>query len=272
METELTLDTPDDRPSELADAEPTTDEPARRAILDALALVHRRRHGSLGTCQRGRHEGPFGSVVPFTLDAEGRPLMYLATISEHSRNLKACPQASLLVYDEPEDHQDVQERARVCLVGHAELVPEEERGEAWERYQGRLPAARAYARTHDFELWRLVPRRIRWIGGFGAIRWLSAALWRELLETDPLRDRPEVIEHMNEDHLDAVQEFYRAYRGEVPQDVRMVGLDRFGMRFTSERGPLRVEFDEPADLESVRPAVVGALHAARARIAHLAES
>src|ERR1700722_365933 len=51
----------------------------------------------LSTLSR-KHAGfPFGSLMPYALDAEGRPLFLISNMAMHTQNLKASPQASLFV-------------------------------------------------------------------------------------------------------------------------------------------------------------------------------
>src|SRR5512134_3421962 len=70
--------------------EPTFAERAR-------TLLHLARSGALATVSR-RHPGhPFASVMPYALDARGRPLFLISTMAMHTHNLLADPRASLLV-------------------------------------------------------------------------------------------------------------------------------------------------------------------------------
>jgi hypothetical protein len=237
------------------------------ATKSALELLRRRPHGVLGTLSRTSEGAPFGSVAPYALDRFGAPLVYVAGIAEHTRNLKADPRVSLLVHDEVPDGQDIQTCARLCVMGTAAPVAEAEAEDAWARYRARLPAADGYRRTHDFSLWRLEPARLRWIGGFGEIFWLRPDDFRLRPEADPLHDHVRgIVDHMNEDHVDAIQTFYEVAHGTRPEAPRMVGIDTFGMDFEDELGRLRVDFATPATPESVRMEVIDALERARARL------
>ena len=45
-----------------------------------------------------KHAGfPFGSLMPYALDSEGRPLFLISNMAMHTQNLKADPRASLFV-------------------------------------------------------------------------------------------------------------------------------------------------------------------------------
>ncbi len=239
-----------------------------QATADAKTLLRRRRDGVLGTLSAKAEGAPFGSVAPYALDRTGAPLIYIAGIAEHTRNLRADPRASLLVFDPPVGEEDIQTHARICVMGVAAPVPDDEKADAWARYAARLPAAAGYRRTHDFSLWRISTTRIRWIGGFGEIFWLHA----EDFIIDPAQDVLQetargTIDHMNEDHRDAIEDFFEAGWGHRPAEARMVGVDAFGMDFDSAEGRLRVDFETPVTLDSLRPEVIATLKRHRARIA-----
>ena len=55
------------------------------------------RIGSLSTLSRKQPGFPFGSVMPYGLDEQGRPVFLISTMAMHTQNLRADPRASLLV-------------------------------------------------------------------------------------------------------------------------------------------------------------------------------
>src|SRR6266705_3365225 len=73
-----------------AAAEPTYAERAR-------TMVYVGRIGSLSTLSRKQQGFPFGSVMPYGLDGQGRPLFLISTMAMHTQNVQADPRASLLV-------------------------------------------------------------------------------------------------------------------------------------------------------------------------------
>lgn len=239
-----------------------------QASAEALTMLRATRHAVLGTLSKRADAAPFGSVAPYALSARGEPLIYVASIAEHTRNLKADPRISLLVHGEVAGEEDIQTKGRLCLMGKASLVPKDELDDGWARYRERVPAAQTYRQTHGFDLWKIEVERVRWIGGFGEIFWLDAADFVLAPESDPLQPSHErVVSHMNEDHLDAIQDFYEAYAGGRPEAPRMVGVDQLGMDFEApELGRLRVSFPAPTSPDGVRADVVAALRQARTRL------
>ena len=163
---------------------PMANDPELRET--ARAHLRQGRAGALATLSTAeRIEGfPFGSVVPYALDDRDQPLLLLASIAQHTRNLQADPRASLMV-TQPDVDGDPQSGWRATLIGEAErlvtaadreadvVVSQAELDDIVSRYAAIVPAAASYHETHNFHYWRLRPRRIRYIGGFGKIRWLE---------------------------------------------------------------------------------------------------
>jgi putative heme iron utilization protein len=59
---------------------------------------------------------------------------------------------------------------------------------------------------------------------------------------------PRIINHMNEDHADALQLYVRAFSDAAPKgNVRMTAIDAEGMtlRLSSSEAPVRIPFDPP---------------------------
>ena len=63
----------------------------------ARQLLLKEYRGVLSTHSQAMPGFPFGSVVPYCLDARGWPLLLISRIAQHTRNLKADARCSLLV-------------------------------------------------------------------------------------------------------------------------------------------------------------------------------
>lgn len=255
---------PNDPSSSPEEREESQDISREAAAREAGALLRRRRDGVLSTLSRKYGGFPFGSVAPYALDARGQPLIYVATIAEHTRNLLADERASLLVQEDA-GGGDVQAHGRVTLLVRGRRVEGAALADVRARYVARVPAAVSYAETHDFVFFRLELERARFIGGFGRIFWLEA---EELLEpaADPLAAGARgIVEHMNTDHSDALLLYCRAFKQVSPTSARMVGVDRWGfdVECTSPDVRLRFDFDAPVSMETIRGAVVELVKRAR---------
>ena len=103
-------------------AEPTFAERAR-------TLLYLGRIGTLSTLSRKLPGFPFGSVMPYGLDENGRPVFLISTMAMHTQNLLADSRASLLV-TQPDASGDPLGASRVTLLGNVLPIPEQEVAEA----------------------------------------------------------------------------------------------------------------------------------------------
>jgi heme iron utilization protein len=67
----------------------------------ACTLMYLGRVGTFSTLSRKQPGFPFGSVMPYGLDDQGRPIFLVSTLAMHTQNLKADTRASLLVTQRP---------------------------------------------------------------------------------------------------------------------------------------------------------------------------
>jgi len=89
----------------------------------ARTLVHLGRIGSLSTLSRKQPGFPFGSVMPYASDGNGRPIFLISTMAMHTHNLVADPRASLLV-TQPDISRDPLGASRVTLLGRVSTITE----------------------------------------------------------------------------------------------------------------------------------------------------
>jgi putative heme iron utilization protein len=208
----------------------------------ARALLRRSDAGVLSTHSAEMQGFPFGSLAPFALTIEGRPLLYVSRLAEHTRNLGKDPRCCLTVVEAASG--DKQALGRASLLGEAHEIPDAERAAAAARYFALYPESRAYEELGDFSFWRIEPARVRWIGGFGEIRWIERDEWLVATpEWAPGEAR--IVEHMNDDHADAMQEMVRALCGEEPRDVAMLCCDAEGFHLRSSDRPRWIPFAKP---------------------------
>src|SRR6266851_3272568 len=188
-----------------AAAEPTYAERAR-------TLVYVGRIGSLSTLSRKQQGFPFGSVMPYGLDGQGRPVFLISTMAMHTQNVQADPRASLLVA-QPDVVGDPLGASRVTLVGYALPVPEPEVAEARKLYLARYANSKYWVDFEDFSFYRLDVVDVYYVGGFGVMGWVSASEY-DRARPDPLADSTaDIIQHMNADHKDALILLARVFAG-----------------------------------------------------------
>src|SRR5579872_6207947 len=80
-------------------------------------LVYLRHMGTLSTLSRKQPGFPYGSVMPYGLDASGNPTFLVSTMAVHTQNLLANPRASLLVTQSASDEEALG-ASRVALIGN----------------------------------------------------------------------------------------------------------------------------------------------------------
>ena len=143
--------------------------------LSTLKLLQSSRDGILSTHSQDVPGYPFGSVTPYALDQQNRPVILISSLAQHTKNIKINPKVCLTI-TEHSDESNKQSLARLSFIADAILVEDDE--QTCERYLERFPESRAYFGTHDFAFYRLNPVRLRYIGGFGKIFWIEKELFK----------------------------------------------------------------------------------------------
>lgn len=142
-----------------------TDEPTHK-------LVEEVKIATLSTDFKGT---PFGSLVAYSIDAEGRPYIFVSDMAVHTKNIEKNAKASLMVYKE--DKEDLFNSQRITFVGKMVKVDDKEREKLAKEYLKRHPSAETFIEFGDFNFYRLEIERIHVIGGFGDIGWVEPAEW-----------------------------------------------------------------------------------------------
>jgi hypothetical protein len=195
----------------------------------ARTLAHLGRIGSLSTLSRKQPGFPFGSVMPYSLDAEGRPIFLISTMAMHTQNLKADPRASLLV-NQSNGEGDPLGASRVTLLGNVSTVAEAERVQARELYLERYANSKYWVDYEDFAFYRMKVVDVYYVGGFGVMGWVAATEYGGA-QADPLADAMAgIMEHMNADHKDSLVLLARKFAGIEAEEATMTSVDRLGFQ------------------------------------------
>ncbi|MEM9556132.1 MAG: DUF2470 domain-containing protein [Acidobacteriota bacterium] len=239
----------------------------------ARTLIEQEQTASLGTLAPGLDTAkddepashPYVSFVTFALETSD-PILLVSEMAEHTQNLRLDPRASLLAAERRA--ADPLANGRVTLLGSCRPTDDESARAA---YLERLPNAAYYCDFKDFNFWRLRVESIRFIGGYGRMSWVDAAAWRAATP-DPLAPhRERIVEHMNDDHVDAMALLCRTFsKAHDAEQVTMTAVDRYGfeMSVVTERGPrpVRLAFPEAVTTpDAARQALVALVADARAR-------
>ncbi len=260
------------------------DDPASN-VAQWLEDVH---HGTLSTISTvtGLEGYPHGSIVPFAISKDGCPYILVAEIAAHTKNLLTSSKACLFI-SHPNPGGDPQSNWRASILGNfsrvitpsrsGELndeklkmsitISEEEEENMLVRYCQRVPNAESYLKTHNFFFWKMNNiEKVRYIAGFGRICWIEGD---DLLskisdsEIDSIKDGS--IEHMNEDHEDAMITICEGLHKFKPTSVEMIDLDAGGIMMKTSQ-PDRViytSFEKRIKAEDLRFEIVNLVKKAR---------
>lgn len=193
----------------------------------AKTLVHLQRTGSLSTLSRKQPGWPFGSVMPYGLDAQGQPVFLISTMAMHTQNLLGDPRASLLVTP-PESGSDPLGAARVTLMGSVTKVPKEDLAQIRELYLARHANASYWVDFNDFGFFRMAIADIYFVGGFGSMGWVTPEDYAAAA-VDPLADEAShLIREINTEQVETLLLLARVFGKVEAQQATVTALDRLG--------------------------------------------
>jgi putative heme iron utilization protein len=136
------------------------------------AIARAAKTAALSTIAREPAGFPYVSLVAIAFDDAGRALMCLSRLAEHTQNLVARAEASLLVTEETDG--DALAAGRVTILGRCAPVAATEASTSQAVFLAAHPEAARYASLSDFAMYRLDPIAARFIAGFGRMTWVDA--------------------------------------------------------------------------------------------------
>jgi putative heme iron utilization protein len=237
-------------------AEPETPdrEALRRADLwQARCLLRGARSATLGTQTGGQ---PFTALVTPATAPDLSVLLWLSTLSEHTRHLLAEPRCALMVMGEAEG-ANPQTAPRLTVTGLAERI---EDAALKARWLAMHPYAALYADFGDFALWRIRPAGGLFVGGFARATRLRQA---ELLPDPAAVARiaaaeADIVSHCNTDHAGAMAELGGG------GEWRMVAVDVDGCLLGLGEQVRRIAWSAPvSDADGVRAELIALLRRGR---------
>jgi putative heme iron utilization protein len=220
--------------------QPTPDfDPSRLA----RSLLRRSRQGALATLMAGSGD-PYCSLVNLASHPDGSPILLISRLALHTKNLLADSRVSLMLDERAEG--DPLEGARIMLAGRAAEATGGEAEILRRRYLNAHPSAEAFVEFKDFSFFRIVPSGAHLVAGFGRIVDLTPGQF--LIDigdaTALLEAEPGAVEHMNEDHREAMNLYATRLLGADSADWRCTGCDPAGMDMQAGTKTLRLDFPE----------------------------
>jgi heme iron utilization protein len=235
----------------------------------AKTLMRTARSGALAT--NGAENGmPFASLVAVGTDLDGSPVILTSQLSIHTRLLAADPRCSLLLSTIGKG--DPLAHPRLTLLAEAEwLEPGSDKAQAVRRrYLLQHPKAALYVDFPDFAFWRLNVTSGSLNGGFGRAYRMAAEDLLTGLSAFPGFAELEAgaVEHMNEDHAEAVALYATKLCRAREGAWRLIGIDPEGLQLALGDELLRLIFPQPLKgPEELRPRLVELAREARSKTA-----
>ncbi len=225
--------------------------PRNEAARQARLLLRAARSAALGTI--GADGLPSVTLVTPATAPDLSVLMLLSSLSEHRRNLERDGACGLMVSGVAAT-PNPQTAPRLSLGGRASLVPPEEEPGWRRRWLAAHPYAEGYASFTDFALFRFVPERAHFVGGFAQAHRLSL---------EALRPPPEAVTAIAAAEAallaacDAAQaEALAIATGGDPGVWRLLAVDPDGCDLATEAVSLRLPFATTAmTVEEARAAL-----------------
>jgi hypothetical protein len=185
---------------------------------------------------------PYCSLVNVASHADGSPILLISRLALHTRNLLDDPRVSLMLDERAEG--DPLEGARIMLSGRAEEAGGADAAIFRRRYLNAHPSAEAFVDFKDFSFFRIRPAGTHLVAGFGRIVDLNPGQFlTDIADADALLEAEQgAIDHMNADHLDAINLYATKLLGAAPADWRCTGCDPDGMDLQAGSATLRLDF------------------------------
>ncbi len=179
-------------------------------LAPVLNLLHSAQASTLATQSLQMPGYPYATVVPNMLDEYHRPILLISALAEHTKNLLVDPKVSISITES--GITNIQDGQRLTLVGDAEQF--EPSQELIARYLRYVPSAEHYLAL-DFMFFRILPKRLRYIGGVGKMGWveadaLDAAASLSLAQEAALLGAAEAV---------------------APRNVALLGIDPYGIDY-----------------------------------------
>ena len=239
--------------------EPSQAENRAADLWQARTLLRAARVATLATQSAGQ---PFTALVTPATAPDLSVLLFLSSLSEHTRHLMAEPRCALIAIGTAET-ANPQTAPRITLTGLAEPAPDPAHKARW---LASHPYAAQYAEFGDFSLWRIRPASGLFVGGFARATRLRAVE----LAPNPASvaaiaaAEAEIIAHCNADHAKAMTELAGAAGSWRMVAVDVDGCDLARQQDPAEAATRRLSWAAPvADANGVRKELIGLLRRLR---------
>jgi heme iron utilization protein len=164
---------------------------------------------------------------------------------------------------------DPLEGARIMLAGRAEEAGGDQTGLLRRRYLNTHPSAAGFTEFKDFSFFRIRPFGTHLVAGFGRIVDLRPDQFlTEISDAGALIEAEQgAIDHMNDDHREAMNLYATRLLGAEASDWRCTGIDPEGIDMQAGAATLRLDFpDRVSGPGELRRMLVALADQARAKV------
>jgi putative heme iron utilization protein len=209
---------------------------------------------------------PYCSLVNVASHADGSPILLISRLAIHTRNLLDDSRVSLMLDERAEG--DPLEGSRIMLAGRAVEASGDDMAVFRRRYLNAHPSAEVFVDFKDFSFFRIRPTAAHLVAGFGRIVDLNPQQFlTDLSDAEALLEAEQgAIDHMNADHLEAMNLYATRLLGAAPADWRCTGCDPDGIDMQAGPTTLRLDFPRrivtPAALRQILKELAGQARAA----------
>lgn len=205
------------------------------------SLLRRSRQGALATVIPGSGD-PYCALANVASHPDGSPILLISRLALHTRNILADSRVSLMLDERAPG--DPLEGSRIMLGGIAEEENTDETALLRRRYLSVHPSAQMFVDFKDFSFFRIRPKNIHLVAGFGRIIDLKPEQFlTDLSDAEDLLEAEEdAVAHMNGDHLDALNLYATKLLGAETNEWRCTGFDPDGLDLQAHTKVLRLNF------------------------------
>jgi putative heme iron utilization protein len=205
------------------------------------SLLRRSRQGALATLSVGCGD-PYCALANVASHPDGSPILLISRLALHTRNILADPRVSLMLDERAAG--DPLEGSRIMLGGIAEETQPDEKALLRRRYLSAHPSAQVFVDFKDFSFFRIKPKNVHLVAGFGRIVDLKPEQFlTDLGEAEGLLEAEEdAVAHMNADHLEALNLYATKLLGAETNEWLCTGCDPDGLDLQADNKVLRLDF------------------------------
>ncbi|WP_150466379.1 HugZ family protein [Francisella sp. SYW-9] len=232
------------------------------AAFRARRVVRQKLYGVLSTQLISMPGYPFGSMVEYAINQQGNIVVYIANLSQHTRNINVDNKVSLTIIGD--ETTDIRATPRVTIIGSIRKSNLEDNKEIYSLF---FPNKAGFSSHKGFNYCEIEIERVRFIGGFGDAHWIKKDDFclKQNFTGDSISS---VVKHINEENLELIKLCYQLHvlNQTYYSELKMIYFDQEGLWLQSEYKNHYINFEKPVEtLESLKTAFIEMGKKARAQ-------